>query len=418
MRPRVAWVAGLVPLLVVAAQPARAQLSTGDAPEAAARVAQLIVVGGGRDVAALLDTVRDRLERVGLVIEVHSVATPAGAASLPRGSTAARVQVDLRSSDEAVIVTEGRRQAPKQRTLRRDRSPTLAREELAEAIESAVESQLFADPEQNRRAAAPADAAGEPDAGTSDGGTSGAGASNAGASGAASGASSEPGVTPPATSEASPPPLAVVPAQALAGEAPAGRGTSSSLGLDVSTLAGGGWFASAVGPVVAFGGDVTLASRRGWRPSLALSARSVLPFEGSADSVTCHVSAFALRALAGIELARASWIALVAGGGGGTDVLWAEPRSAVLAPSVLGVATTRADPVVSAFVAAHVALVPGVAMTVAVLGDLDLTPSRYVIVDGTAVEPVLAPWSVRPTLLAGFTFTAFGQPSFSPWDRR
>jgi len=400
---RVAWVAGLVPLLVVVAQPARAQPSTGNAPGVAGGVAQLIVVGGGRDVAALLDTVRDRMDRVGLVIEVHSVATPADAASLPRGSTAARVQVDLRSSDEAVIVTEGRQQAPKQRTLRRDPSPTLAREELAEAIESAVESQLFIDPEK-RRAAAAGDGAGEPDAG---------------ARAAASGASTEASAAPPAPSGPSPPPLAVpAPAHGLAREAPASRGTSSSLGLDISTFAGGGWFASAVGPIVAFGGDVTLASRRGWRPSLALSARSVLPFEGSADSVTCHVSAFALRVLAGIELARWSWLSLMAGGGGGADVLWATPGSAVFAPSVLEVPTTRADPIVSAFVAAQVALVPGVAETVAVLGDLDLTPSRYVIVDGTSVEPVLAPWSVRPTLLAGFTFTALGQPSFSPWDRR
>jgi len=60
-----------------------------------------------------------------------------------------------------------------------------------------------------------------------------------------------------------------------------------------------------------------------------------------------------------------------------------------------------------------VRLVPSVVLTVMALGDLDLAPSRYVVVQGAAVEPVLAPWTVRPTLLAGFTFTAVGQPIFA-----
>jgi hypothetical protein len=398
MRRRTGWVAGLVPLLVVAATPARAQPATGEAPGTAAGLAQLIVVGGGRETAALLDTVRDRLDRVGLVVEVHAVATPAEAAALPRGSTAARVQVDLRAPEDVVMITEGRRQAPKQRTLRRDPSPTVAREELAEAIESALESQLFADPERRN----------------GDGeGPAGRNAGTPDASGAAAAADSAAGGAP------TPAPPLVVPAIAPTREAPATSGTSSSsLSVDVSTLAGGGWFAGAVGPVVALGGNVTLASRTGWRPSLSLSARSILPFEGTADSVTCHASAFAVRALAGIELAHASWIALVAGAGGGADILWADPRSVVFAPSVLGPSTTRADPILSAYVGAHLALVPGVTMTVMVLGDLDLAPSRYVIVDGASVEPVLAPWSVRPTLLGGFTFTAFGQAAFASWSGR
>jgi hypothetical protein len=165
--------------------------------------------------------------------------------------------------------------------------------------------------------------------------------------------------------------------------------------------------------VAALGGDVTVAGRRGWRPSLSLSARAVLPFGGSTDAVTGHASAFAVRALAGIEVVRTSWFVLVGGAGGGADVLWASPTSAVLPPSVLGSGTTRADPMVTAFAAAHVRLVPSVVLTVMALGDLDLAPSRYVVDDGAAVDPVLAPWRVRPTLLAGFTFTALGQPTFA-----
>jgi hypothetical protein len=48
-----------------------------------------------------------------------------------------------------------------------------------------------------------------------------------------------------------------------------------------------------------------------------------------------------------------------------------------------------------------------------VVGDYDLAPSHYVVVAGTAVDPVLAPWTVRPTLLAGFTFTALGRGAFA-----
>jgi hypothetical protein len=398
MRRRLAWVAGLVPLLLVGG-PARAQSTPSDASGVPAGVAQLIVVGGGHGVAELLDTVRDRLDRVGLVIEAHAVATPADAALLPRGATAARVRVDLRFPDETLILSEGRQQAPKQRTVRRDPSPNVAREELAEAIESAVESQLFTDPLKPKGAPA-SDAPAGPDASPSPG----------------LGAAAAPQVSPAEAPEHRPPApieLARETAHETAREVPGTSATSSSLGVDVSMVAGGGWFANAAGPVVALGGDVTLASRRGLRPSIALAARSVLPFDGTADTVTCHASALAIRVLAGIELMRASWIALEAGAGGGTDVLWAEPRSGVLAPSVLGPSSTRADPIVSALVAAHVALVTGVSLTVAILGDLDLAPTRYVVVAGTAVEPVLSPWTVRPTFLAGLTFTALGQPAFA-----
>jgi hypothetical protein len=401
MRRRAAWVVVLVPLVASSAELAGAQpLSpAGGPPAVAAPVVEMVVVGGGHDAFALLDTLRDLLGRVGLVLEAHAVATPAEVVTISRGSAVARVEVDLRSPSEAVVVIEGRRQGPKQRTVRRDPSPSIAREELAQAIQSGVEAQLFADPEG--RAAAPLVDAGD---------------------GSDSAPPSPPVVPPPEPSappvaSAPPPPQPSLPADVplalpLAREAAVPSRAPAALGVDISTLAGGGWFASGSGPVAALGGDVTVAGRRGWRPSLSLSARAVLPFGGSEDSVTGHASAFAIRALAGVEVVRTSFIALVGGAGGGADVLWASPSSAVLPPSVLGADTTRADPVVSAFAAAHVRLVPSVVLTVMALGDLDLAPSRYVVVEGSSVEPVLAPWRVRPTLLAGFTFTALGQPTF------
>lgn len=169
---------------------------------------------------------------------------------------------------------------------------------------------------------------------------------------------------------------------------------------------------SSTGAVVALGADVRVASRRGWRPSLTLSARALLPFDATADDVSSHTSAFDARAYAGVELARGSWFTIDAGAGGGTDVVWASPRSAVLAPSVLGASSTRVEGIVAAFGAVHVSLTPSVALTVMVLGDWDPAPARYVVIDGSSTDAALAPWNVRPTVLAGFTFTALGAPAF------
>jgi hypothetical protein len=407
MLRRVAWVAVLLPLLAVPTGLALGQ----PVPRSSdgAQVVELIVVGG-RDGGALLDTVRELLGRHGLILEAHAVSGPADVAAIPRGSAVARIQVDLRASDEAVLVIEGRRQGPSQRVIRRDAAPVVAREEIAQAIESAVEAQLFADsapPASSATSSATAPEGPVPSAAPS-----------------SSAPAASPSTEPPPPSAAPPPPppppepvlpQPVVPLAGLPRETPAvGPRTPSSLGLDVSTLGGGGWFASATGPVATVGGNVTLASRRGWRPFLTLSGRAVLPFQDSAESVTARASAFAIRALAGVELLHTSWLALAAGAGGGTDVLWTTPGSAVLPPSVLDSPTTRADPIASALVAAHVALVPSVELTVMALGDLDLGRSRYVVAQGSTVEPVLAPWMVRPTLLAGFTFTAAGVPAFTP----
>jgi hypothetical protein len=307
------------------------------------------------------------------------------------------VQVDLRSADEAILVTEGRRQARRQRVIHRDPAPVLAREELAQAIQSAVESQLFGDPDLP--GAPPSEPVPAPAAPAS------------------------PVATPPVAPPPAPVPVTAAPpanpvqpsaevGPVLPAEAPV-AGHSVPLGIDISTLAGGGGFASSVGPVTSLEGDVAVTYRSGWRPFVSLSGRAVLPFDSAAEAVSCRASLLAARVLAGIEPVHTSWFALDAGGGGGADVLWTQPSSAVLAASVLGPDATRGDPVVTAFVSAHVRLVPGVALTLLALGDVDLSPSRYVVAQGTSVDPALSPWRVRPTLLAGFTFTALGPPIFS-----
>jgi hypothetical protein len=54
----------------------------------------------------------------------------------------------------------------------------------------------------------------------------------------------------------------------------------------------------------------------------------------------------------------------------------------------------------------------GVARTadvfLAMTGDVDLAPHRYVLVRGSRTEQVFEPWRVRPALAFGFTFDVAG----------
>jgi hypothetical protein len=389
------WIACL-PLVIDATCWGHCFAQTEDAAAPSPRTApvvELIVIGATGEATSLIGVVSELLGSIGVATEAHAVATPADALTITRGTAAARVEVDVRDAHEAVLVTEGRGQSPTRRLLHRDPAATVAREELAQAIESAVQAHLLAE-----RAQEPS----SPDGGTR-----------------------PPDPIPPAPPPAVAAPPAVVlvapppaspPLVAVAPPAPdslASHAAVSSIALDISALAGGGWFASGTGAVTDVGGEASLAWRRGWRPSVSLAARAVLPFDDSAVAVTGHASVVALRALAGLELVRGSFVSLAIGGGGGADVMSVQPESAVLAPSVLGAGTTKADPILTAFVVTHVALVSGVTLTVMAVGDVDLAPTQYLVKQGTASDSVMVPGRVRPTVLAGFTFTAFGPPAFS-----
>jgi hypothetical protein len=69
--------------------------------------------------------------------------------------------------------------------------------------------------------------------------------------------------------------------------------------------------------------------------------------------------------------------------------------------------------VLTGSIAAHVPLADGVVLTLDALLDVDLASRRYVLDDGGTDVSVLAPWRVRPMLLAGFTFTALGEGLFA-----
>ncbi len=323
----------------------------------AARVVEIVVRGDDVDVAGLRDTLRELLDRLG----VKPVDTGAGPSeSVPF----ARIEVDLASTEGArVAVIDGNDGSVLlRRVITRDgKTPAILREEIAQAARSAVEAKLRTD--------------------------------------------IVPRPAPPAPERAAPkePPS---PVPRVASTAPRG------LALDVSTFVRGGPVADHAGPMLRAGLGIALASRRGIAPSIGLTAEYALPFDTRVRSVELETSLASLRLLPRVEVAHGSWFALTVGAGGGVDIFTVDPRSSVLPESALARTSTRADVVLTAAVASHFKLAPGLVLTVALSTDVDVTSRRWVVDEGRETRDVLAPWRVRPALLAGLDFTALGPTLF------
>ncbi len=113
------------------------------APEAA-RTVDVTVVAGGDDTDALMGTIRELLGRLGLGIEPHVVAAGSPAVAPGEPGPGLSAWIDLASRYEAVtIVRRGRTEV--RRTIPRDSSPAIVREEIGEAVRSGVEAQLLVD---------------------------------------------------------------------------------------------------------------------------------------------------------------------------------------------------------------------------------------------------------------------------------
>jgi hypothetical protein len=125
------------------------------------------------------------------------------------------------------------------------------------------------------------------------------------------------------------------------------------------------------------------------------------------------VSLVSLRALPSIGIVHTRWLAVALGLGAGLDVLTVAPRSDELPESTLGTQSSRVDVLLSAVARAEIAIAAGVVFVVAVGGDVDLDSRRYVLEEGAMATAVLSPWRVRPSLLAGFAFTALGDGQFA-----
>lgn len=346
------------------------------------RVVEVLVAGAAADGSGLDDTVRELLGRLSLVTETqvvgHIDADEASFRSTARPSMLARVGIDLRGTDVAVItIVDGRTgEITMRRSVRRDGPPAVVREEVAHVVQSAVDPMLLA---ERDRAAAP------------------------------------PPPTPPAVAAVPPAPSTVSPATPADRDVPAKtKGASSPLALDLATGLGAGGFAPGAGVVARAGGGAALVWRRGLRPALGVSAHYVFPFETGAPIATAHVGVVAVRALPAIEIYGSATFAVDVAAGGGIDVLRVEPRTSDLPRERLGAVVGRVDPVVTAAVTGHVALSGGTALSLLLGADVDLATPRWVVeADGDRTSTsTFAPSRLRPLAMLGFSFTALGEGRF------
>jgi hypothetical protein len=358
------------------------------APTPSRRVVEVLVAGGGSDAASLDETVRELLGRLTLVMESQTVghidADDPSFRSTARPSLLARVGIDLRSRDVAVItIVDGRTgNVTLRRTVRRDGSPAVAREELAHVVQSAVDPMLLA--ERDRAAAPP------------------------------------PPPPAPAPAPAATPAPAPAPAPAPSPDAPPLRdaisSTSSSqspLALDLQTLAGAGSFAAGAGVVARAGGSAALVWRRGPRPSIGVAAQYVFPFDAGPDVAVAHVGVISVRSMAALEVYGSASFALDVGLGGGIDILHVEPRSNVLPADRLGAPASRVDGIAAAAVTGHLAIGAGTALSLVLATDFDVASRRWVLDSDGHRTDAFAPSRLRPLAMIGFTFSALGEPRFA-----
>ncbi len=375
-------------------------------PPAAAQTGSTVTVDGtfvlhltGPDDPALRDSIRELLARLHLLVASQAPDVDGGPSA-----AVARVEIDLSSrTDALLLVTDDAGEVRFRRAVPRDATPAIIREEIAHAVQSAVESALLAARERAARPASP---------------------------------------PPPAAPSAVPPPAA--------SSAPAGRPAPAGRALDgppLDALAFGKGAArrrrSPVGvrarnhdprrrepdrerrrPRPRIGLGIAAISSAPLHPSLGLSLLYAVPFDtgavGTVDLST-HVNIASVRLLPALSLIHGKWLAVDLGAGGGIDVTTVAPRSDsseyYVPPGALQGEKMRVDPMLSAMLTAHAGLVPGVVFLVSAGVDVDLAQREYVFDQGSSATAVLSPWRVRPMVLAGFGFAALGDGHFSTGGR-
>jgi hypothetical protein len=370
------------------------------------RAVDVTVVAGGEDVKDLVNTVREVVGRLGLQVraKVTQEAIPeTGESAATR--RLARAEINLLAPDAVQVVVYGRSgQVVLQQRFGRNVSAPVLREEVADAVRSAVEAQLLIDPERAGQA-----------------GTSGppTGARTPGRVDTGPPAASPFSVAEPPVAE--PPALVLPPAAPVEpprSEAPATQVTPlKRLAVDLAALAGVGVFAKRSGVVTRLGGAATISFRKWLNPSLILAGEYLLPFQAVFEGVVAqaHASAASVRIVPAIQVFHTRNIAIDVGAGAGIDVinvqLWPAQSPAYL--SVNGTPSTRMDPVVRGLASAHMGLAPRIALSLDVACDVDVAAQvpDYVVEEGGTRYHLLnlGPWRVRPLVLVGLTLAALGE---------
>lgn len=326
----------------------------------------------GPDDPALRDSIRELLARLHLAL---ATARSDDAGAPP--PLVARVEIDLSSpTDVVLVVSDPTGEQRVRRTVPRESSSAIVREEIAHTVQSEVESALLAARERASRPAPP------------------------------------PLAPAPVPLAPPPAPLSVV-AAPPAKEQPRAEARRAPLGFEITTLVG-------VSPVTnnalgtRIGLETNLLSRWPLHPAIALSALYAVPFdEGPVGDVelSAHVNLVSLRALPSLEIVQGRWFALDVGAGAGMDLMMVSSNTPILL-NVSGAKATNEDPILSAVATAHFALASGVSFLLSAGVDVDPVARRYVLVEGATPTNVFVPSQTRPMILAGLGFDALGDMRF------
>jgi hypothetical protein len=362
------WLAGFLVACAGTAGSARAQAapSSVEAKDAPRQVAVRVHGGpsGQRIVAA---TIAEGLARIGVTMVDVSVIDDAGPMLL------ASVDVEIREAEARVTAMSPAGDVLLDRIVR-DTNPEIRREQIAAAVLGVADAALLADAD---RRAAPV---------------------------SAPPAAKAPIAQPSEERDAPPnePPRSTLRED---------RSLGKNLALDLSTMLGVGPLASTAGLITRVGGAASLVYRSGPRPSLSLSGLYAFPFEADDQGTRAKLSS--LRAIASVEPVHATWFALDVGAGGGLDVFSFQPLStSVEGPRLLS-QRSIVQPVLTGTVVAHVPIASSVVLNLAATLDVS-TAVREDPAGGTdRRDATFSPWTVRPMLVAGFSFTTLGRSRFS-----
>lgn len=366
--------------IAIAAAFAAMTIATAAAADTVAprRVVVVHVNGTPEETAALEGAMRELLGNLQLTMATGSA---------PASSVLETVTVDVTAVGTKVVVKSASGATVLERLIRGE-SAAIQREQIAHAVRGAAEAELLVDAD---RVAGRAPPVVDPPA-----------------------APPPPAVKEPVPEPPPAPPPIVVEVKPPTAEAPvAPAPKSSSFGLDLSTFVGVGGFAEDTAAVARVGGSLAIASRRGLRPQIALAALYAFPFEtdysrGGEVVLTSRTKLFSLRLMPGLTPLHAGWFALETSAGGGFDMVTVDPTSSLLTGDQLGDSTTRVNPIFSAAVTGRATIAADVSLTLTAMLDLDPTSRSYVFVDRGASTEVFSPWSLRPMVLAGISFAAFG----------
>jgi hypothetical protein len=382
------------------------------------RGVDVTIVAGSEDAQPLVEAIREVVGRLGLPVSAHVVqeAPPETGEGVPTQGLA-RAAIDLTSPGGVQVAVYGKNgQLALLRLFARNASASVLREEIADAVRSAVEAQLLIDPERRNAASAPTQG---PTAtgGASTGPTAGLAPSIAEPP-VAEARVAEPPVAEPRAAKArvaeppSPPPAA--PVGPPRGEAPAPATTpDQGLALDLTALGGIGGFAWTTAAVVSHvGGQAAWTYRKWLNPSLTVSGEYLLPFEAKTSDVTATASVVSLRIVPAVEVFHARSVAVDLGVGAGIDVISVQPPSKH-PPNIGATAGTRTDPVLRGAVTAYAGLAPRIVLSLTIAYDFDVAAPHPRFVFADEASPVLAPWRARPLALVGLTFAALGEARFA-----